>query len=250
MAAPLPRWCCLPRPRALLQPYLASGEVAAEPFQETEAPPAAAGSAGSAASASADKRSEQAMVVRVHDAEKHGEGTLDAHVTYAITTQTSLPGYAAPRATVRRRYQDFVWLRTQLVREYPACIVPPMPEKHRLGTPSGAGPRGSQLRQRATHRCDAVERSALGVRRVHGPLQPRLHRAAAAGAAALPGPDLGAPDAAKVGPPAAVPRGQGLGTPPSERRSEALVERLTRAWVLGRGGTRAGRARAWRRPSS
>jgi len=106
-------------------------------------PPAVAGSAGSAASASADKRSEQAMVIRVHDAEKHGEGSLDAHVTYAITTQTSLPGYAAPRATVRRRYQDFAWLRTQLVREYPACIVPPMPEKHRLGMPSGAGGGGA-----------------------------------------------------------------------------------------------------------
>jgi sorting nexin-4 len=34
---------------------------------------------------------------------------------------------------VRRRYQDFVWLHTTLSLEYPACIVPPLPEKHRLG---------------------------------------------------------------------------------------------------------------------
>lgn len=34
---------------------------------------------------------------------------------------------------MRRRYQDFVWLHTTLSLEYPACIVPPLPEKHRLG---------------------------------------------------------------------------------------------------------------------
>lgn len=33
---------------------------------------------------------------------------------------------------LRRRYQDFVWLHTTLSLEYPACIVPPLPEKHRL----------------------------------------------------------------------------------------------------------------------
>ena len=72
-------------------------------------------------------------MVRIHDPEKHGEGSYDAHVTYGITTQTSLPSYAAPRCTSRRRYQDFAWLRSQLVREFQAVIVPPLPEKHRMG---------------------------------------------------------------------------------------------------------------------
>lgn len=34
---------------------------------------------------------------------------------------------------VRRRYQDFVWLHNALTLEFPASIVPPLPEKHRLG---------------------------------------------------------------------------------------------------------------------
>jgi hypothetical protein len=78
-------------------------------------------------------KGDQPLSLRVHDPEKHGEASYDAHVTYAITTQTTLASYGAPRCTARRRYQDFVWLRAQLVREYPAAIVPPLPEKHRLG---------------------------------------------------------------------------------------------------------------------
>ena len=143
-----------------MQPYAAASVVASEPFEEDDVGAAAgavvasvgagAGASGSRASggatatgaataaaaggAAVDKKSEQAMVLRVHDPEKHGEGSYDAHVTYAITTQTSLSSYAAPRCTSRRRYQDFVWLRSQLVREFPAYIVPPLPLKHRMGT--------------------------------------------------------------------------------------------------------------------
>lgn len=35
--------------------------------------------------------------------------------------------------SVRRRYQDFVWLRAQLAKEFEASVIPPMPEKNRLG---------------------------------------------------------------------------------------------------------------------
>ncbi|CAO3689397.1 unnamed protein product [Rhizopus stolonifer] len=33
---------------------------------------------------------------------------------------------------VRRRFQDFVWLHNVLYTHYPACFVPPLPDKHRL----------------------------------------------------------------------------------------------------------------------
>ncbi|KAG1502550.1 hypothetical protein G6F46_000799 [Rhizopus delemar] len=34
--------------------------------------------------------------------------------------------------SVRRRFQDFVWLHNVLYTHYPACFVPPLPDKHRL----------------------------------------------------------------------------------------------------------------------
>jgi len=34
---------------------------------------------------------------------------------------------------VRRRFQDFAFIREHLVKSFPACVVPPIPEKHRLG---------------------------------------------------------------------------------------------------------------------
>lgn len=33
---------------------------------------------------------------------------------------------------VRRRFSDFLWLHNALTIEFPACIIPPLPEKHRL----------------------------------------------------------------------------------------------------------------------
>ncbi|PHZ16855.1 uncharacterized protein RHIMIDRAFT_232305 [Rhizopus microsporus ATCC 52813] len=36
------------------------------------------------------------------------------------------------KASVRRRFQDFVWLHNVLYIHYPACFVPPLPDKHRL----------------------------------------------------------------------------------------------------------------------
>ncbi|CAO3651883.1 unnamed protein product [Mucor hiemalis] len=33
---------------------------------------------------------------------------------------------------VRRRFQDFVWLHNVLYTHFPACFVPPLPDKHRL----------------------------------------------------------------------------------------------------------------------
>lgn len=34
--------------------------------------------------------------------------------------------------TTRRRFQDFVFLRDHLAKDFPACVVPPLPDKHRL----------------------------------------------------------------------------------------------------------------------
>jgi len=50
--------------------------------------------------------------------------------------QSNLPTFNSPNVKVRRRFQDFVFLHNNLVKDFPACIVPPLPDKHRLGESS------------------------------------------------------------------------------------------------------------------
>lgn len=44
-----------------------------------------------------------------------------------------MKGFTAPNVSVRRRYQDFRWLYNALNRDYPERVLPPLPDKHRLG---------------------------------------------------------------------------------------------------------------------
>ncbi|SAL98290.1 hypothetical protein [Absidia glauca] len=78
-------------------------------------------------------RTAKPMLIRIGDAQKHSDGTQGAYVSYMVTTTTSVEIFSStnPRP-VRRRFHDFVWLYNALCLEYPACIVPPLPEKHRL----------------------------------------------------------------------------------------------------------------------
>ncbi|KAJ8661579.1 hypothetical protein O0I10_002847 [Lichtheimia ornata] len=73
------------------------------------------------------------MTIQVTDPQKHSEGPQGAYISYLVTTMTAVETFASshPRP-VRRRFQDFVWLHNALTLEFPACIVPPLPEKHRL----------------------------------------------------------------------------------------------------------------------
>ncbi|KAI9293612.1 putative sorting nexin-4 [Neoconidiobolus thromboides FSU 785] len=72
------------------------------------------------------------MTIYVTNFQKENEGTSDAHISYLITTHTNLPSFTAPEVSVRRRFMDFVWLYNGLIQDYPACVIPPLPEKHRL----------------------------------------------------------------------------------------------------------------------
>lgn len=40
--------------------------------------------------------------------------------------------YSVDNRPVRRRFRDFVWLHNALSVEFPACVIPPLPEKHRI----------------------------------------------------------------------------------------------------------------------
>ncbi|KAI7863966.1 hypothetical protein BDF14DRAFT_1733065 [Spinellus fusiger] len=74
-----------------------------------------------------------AMVVRIKEAEKYYDGPQGAYVMYLIQCTTSLKTFISrqPRP-VWRRFQDFVWLHNALTLEFPACIIPPLPDRRRL----------------------------------------------------------------------------------------------------------------------
>lgn len=65
---------------------------------------------------------ESQMHISVSDAQKHGDGT-SPFVTFQVESGSF---------SVRRRFQDFVNLQQMLSTTHPACIVPPLPDKHRM----------------------------------------------------------------------------------------------------------------------
>ncbi|KAF8167665.1 lipid binding protein [Crassisporium funariophilum] len=72
------------------------------------------------------------LITSVRDPVKELAETKDAYVSYLVSAKTNLPIFSTPNPTSRRRFQDFVFLRDYLVRDFPACVVPALPDKHRL----------------------------------------------------------------------------------------------------------------------
>eukprot|EP01062_Namystynia_karyoxenos_P017226 TRINITY_DN16330_c0_g2_i1.p1 TRINITY_DN16330_c0_g2~~TRINITY_DN16330_c0_g2_i1.p1 ORF type:complete len:434 (+),score=171.60 TRINITY_DN16330_c0_g2_i1:87-1304(+) len=67
--------------------------------------------------------------------EKPKGGPLDfSYWTYHVYTKTTLEQYRSKSMVAVRRYNDFVWLRDQLVEDHPGCIVPPIPQKSIKGS--------------------------------------------------------------------------------------------------------------------
>ena len=89
------------------------------------------------------------LSIAVSDPVKQGEG-LKAHISYKINTKTDLPEFDMSQFSVIRRYSDFVWLISQLSRDYKGYIIPPLPEKSVVGrfTPSFI-----ETRRRALEHC-------------------------------------------------------------------------------------------------
>ncbi|ORY91850.1 hypothetical protein BCR43DRAFT_462823 [Syncephalastrum racemosum] len=73
------------------------------------------------------------MKITISDPQKHDNTLQASYITYLITTKTTLRTFASqsPRP-VRRRFQDFVWLYQALTLEHTTCVIPPLPEKHRM----------------------------------------------------------------------------------------------------------------------
>ncbi|RSH86720.1 intercellular trafficking and secretion [Apiotrichum porosum] len=72
------------------------------------------------------------MAIDVKEPVKEHEGSKDMYVSYAVQTKTNVPTFKDQSPIVRRRFQDFVFLHDQLQKSFPACVIPPIPDKHRL----------------------------------------------------------------------------------------------------------------------
>lgn len=68
----------------------------------------------------------------VTDPHTENSGTKDAYVSYLITTNSTFPSFQKPISHVRRRFTDFGFLYKTLSKDYPACSVPPIPDKQRM----------------------------------------------------------------------------------------------------------------------
>ncbi|XP_038649844.1 sorting nexin-7 [Scyliorhinus canicula] len=68
------------------------------------------------------------IFVAVDDPENHVTA-IETFVTYRITTKTTRSQFDSCEYEVRRRYQDFLWLKDKLEEAHSTLIVPPLPEK-------------------------------------------------------------------------------------------------------------------------
>ncbi|XP_023601217.1 sorting nexin-7 isoform X2 [Myotis lucifugus] len=68
------------------------------------------------------------LFITVDDPESHVT-TIETFITYRVATQTSRGEFDSSEFEVRRRYQDFLWLKGKLEEAHPTLIIPPLPEK-------------------------------------------------------------------------------------------------------------------------
>lgn len=88
------------------------------------------------------------LFVMVDNPEKH-TGTMESYITFRINTKTTREEYENHEYCVRRRYNDFIWLRQRLEDGYPTHLIPPLPAKHSLRRLDRFSPEFLRVRQQA-----------------------------------------------------------------------------------------------------
>lgn len=63
------------------------------------------------------------LCVKVDNPQKHLD-TLETYITFRITTRVARIEFSDNEYVVRRRYNEFAWLRQKLVECHQFCIVP------------------------------------------------------------------------------------------------------------------------------
>lgn len=70
--------------------------------------------------------------IRVGDPQTVG-APIGAHTVYTVRTRTDSERFRSFQFSVLRRYSEFRWLHAALVHNHPGVIVPPVPEKIKIG---------------------------------------------------------------------------------------------------------------------
>lgn len=60
------------------------------------------------------------------------EGTSNQFVNYNVAYTSNSTLYASSHQETQRRFKDFKFLHTQLSHSFPASVIPPLPDQHRL----------------------------------------------------------------------------------------------------------------------
>uniref|UniRef100_A0A8C1RY28 Sorting nexin 7 n=1 Tax=Cyprinus carpio TaxID=7962 RepID=A0A8C1RY28_CYPCA len=68
------------------------------------------------------------IFVTVDNPESHVTA-IETYITYRVETKTTRSEFDSSEFEVRRRYQDFLWLKGRLEEAHPTLIVHPLPEK-------------------------------------------------------------------------------------------------------------------------
>ncbi|XP_054878762.1 sorting nexin-7 [Poeciliopsis prolifica] len=68
------------------------------------------------------------IFVTVDNPESH-ISAIETFITYRVVSRTTRSEFDSSEYEVRRRYQDFLWLKGRLEENYPTLIVHPLPEK-------------------------------------------------------------------------------------------------------------------------
>ncbi|XP_040262731.1 sorting nexin-7 [Bufo bufo] len=68
------------------------------------------------------------LFITVDEPESHITA-IETFITYRIATKTTRSEFDSSEFEVRRRYQDFLWLKSRLEEAHPTLIIPPLPEK-------------------------------------------------------------------------------------------------------------------------
>ncbi|KAM6908550.1 sorting nexin-7 [Lycodopsis pacificus] len=70
----------------------------------------------------------QDIFITVDNPESHVTA-IETFIMYRVATKTTRGEFDSSEYEVRRRYQDFLWLRSKLEENHPTLIVHPLPEK-------------------------------------------------------------------------------------------------------------------------
>lgn len=71
------------------------------------------------------------LMVTVANPEKT-QTPMESYITYEVKTETTRLEYAASSLCIRRRFQDFIWLKEKLEAHHPGTLIPPLPSKQQM----------------------------------------------------------------------------------------------------------------------